>query len=261
MARSWQDLTTAEFAALDPAATMALLPVAAIEGHGPHLPVGTDALLNAGVLARALPGLPDGVLVLPPAVFGKSAEHEGFAGTLSLSAATLIALWSELGAAVRRAGVRKLLFLNSHGGQASVIEIVTRELRVREGMFAVGASLSALGRIEGLFPPAESAHGIHGGASETAQMLALHPELVRSERIADFAPASLAWEREYEFLRPEGPGVRFGWKSADLHPAGAIGNAGLGAAPAGERLVGARAAGLARLCAEILRFPLAALAP
>ncbi|MGC8468868.1 MAG: PfkB family carbohydrate kinase [Acetobacteraceae bacterium] len=245
MARFWQDLTTTEFAALDPATTMALLPVAAIEGHGPHLPVGTDAFLNAGVLARALPALPDAVLVLPPAVFGKSAEHEAFAGTLSVSAATLIALWSELGAAVRRAGVRKLLFLNSHGGQASVIEIVTRELRVREGMFAVGAALSALGRIEGLFPPAESGHGIHGGASETAQMLALHPERVRRERITDFAPASLAWEREYEFLRPEGPGVRFGWKSADLHPAGAIGNAGLASAQAGERLVAARAAGLA----------------
>lgn len=261
MAQFWQDLATPDFAALDPERTLALLPVAAIESHGPHLPLGTDALINAAILARALPLLPPEVLILPPAPFGKSAEHEGFPGTLSLSAATLIGLWSEIGAGVHRAGLRKILFLNSHGGQASVLEIVTRELRVRRGMFAVAAGLSALGRIEGLFPPDETAHGIHGGASETAQMLALHPGLVRAERIDDFAPASRDWAEAYELLRPEGPGVHFGWMSQDLHQSGALGDARLASSEAGERLVALRAAGLVRLAGEIIRFPLAGLRP
>ena len=131
--RCWQDMTTEEFAALDAARVIELLPVGAIEQHGPHLPVSTDACINQGILARALEQMPDDlpVTVLPMLPIGKSSEHLGFPGTLTLSAETLIRLWTEVGLSVARAGVRKLVLFNSHGGQPQVMDIVARDLRVR----------------------------------------------------------------------------------------------------------------------------------
>ena len=131
--RYWQDMTTREFAALDAARAIALLPLGAIEQHGPHLPVAVDACIVDGIVRRALELLPAAlpVTVLPLLPVGKSDEHLAFPGTLSLSAETLARLWTELGEAVARAGIRKLLLLNGHGGQPQVMEIVARDLRVR----------------------------------------------------------------------------------------------------------------------------------
>ena len=121
----WQELRSPEFEALDPERTVALLPVGAVEQHGPHLPVMVDAGLNQAIVERALGLLPEGtpVLVLPMTSYGKSDEHRDFRGTLTLSAETLGRVWHEIGVSVRRAGVRKLLFLNSHGGQPQVMQI------------------------------------------------------------------------------------------------------------------------------------------
>ena len=116
--RNWHDLTWPEIAAL-PARTVAILPTAAIEQHGPHLPLATDAEINAGILARTAPLLADGpdVLVLPMQAVGLSVEHIAYPGTLTGSAETLLSFWTEIGRSVARAGVRRLLLLNSHGGQ------------------------------------------------------------------------------------------------------------------------------------------------
>jgi creatinine amidohydrolase len=125
-------MTTTEFAAL-PADTVAVLPVAAVEQHGPHLPVYVDACLNEGVVARAIELLPPELPVtfLPMQAVGKSNEHLAFPGTLSLSAETLIRLWTEIAESVHRASVRKLVLFNSHGGQPQIMDIVARDLRVR----------------------------------------------------------------------------------------------------------------------------------
>lgn len=116
MARWWRDLAWTAFERLDPAATVAILPVAAVEQHGPHLPVGVDDFVNEGVVAAAMPMMPDSVLVLPPSYVGKSNEHLAYPGTLTLTAGTLIRVWTEIGECVARAGVRKFLVLNSHAG-------------------------------------------------------------------------------------------------------------------------------------------------
>jgi len=152
--RLWQDMTSAEFARLDGARVIALLPVGAIEQHGPHLPVAVDACINAGILARALELLPPDlpVSVLPMLPVGKSDEHLAFPGTLTLSAETLARLWTEVGQSVARAVVRKLVLFNSHGGQPQVMEIVARDLRVRLGMLAVAYSWYAAGVPPGLYP-------------------------------------------------------------------------------------------------------------
>jgi creatinine amidohydrolase len=249
-------MTTAEFAALPPD-TVAVLPVAAIEQHGPHLPVYVDACLNEGVVAKAITLLPPvlPVTFLPMQAVGKSNEHLAFPGTLSLSAETAIRLWTEIGEGVHRAGLRKLVFFNSHGGQPQIMDIVARDLRVRLGMFVVSASSYSFGTPPGVFAADELKHGIHGGAVETSMMLALRPELVHMDKAADFAPLSIALEREYKYLTPEGR-IGFGWQTQDMHPDGACGNALIADAAVGEKCVEHAARGLVALLEEVHRYPL-----
>ena len=185
--RFWAELTTRDFAHLQAspltAQAVAVLPVAAIEQHGPHLPLSVDATLLQGVVDAALPRLPAGLpaLFLPPQVVGLSTEHLAYPGTLSLAPATVIALWTEIGACVARAGVQKLLLLNGHGGQVSVMDIVARELRQHHGLLTYSSSWFSLPLpvdVQALFSAQEHRFGIHAGEIETSLMLALKPELV-----------------------------------------------------------------------------------
>jgi creatinine amidohydrolase len=260
--RYWQDMTTEEFAALDGVRAIALLPVGAIEQHGPHLPVSTDACINQGVLARALELMPDDlpVTVLPMLPVGKSDEHLGFPGTLTLSAATLIRLWTEVGESVARAGVRKLVLFNSHGGQPQVMDIVARDLRVRRGMLVVAYSWYAGGLPPGLFGQDEVRHGIHAGAIETSMMLHLRPDLVRMERAANFVSLMAEMAGHYRLLSPIGAG-KLAWQAQDLHPSGACGDATNADAARGRQLVEHAAQALVALLEEVDRYPLANLKP
>ncbi|MBV9539178.1 MAG: creatininase family protein [Acidisphaera sp.] len=256
-ARFWRDAAWTDFRVLDAERAVAILPVAAVEQHGPHLPVGVDAFINEGVMAAAIPLLPETAWVLPTSQIGKSDEHLAYPGTLSFSAETLIRLWTETGECVARAGFRKFVMVNSHGGQPQIMNIVARDLRVRLGMFAVSANLSGLNSERGLFSPLESRHGIHAGSNETSQMLHLRPDLVRPDRAENFAPATIAMEQRYRHLRAEGAAVGFGWQTQDLHPSGACGDATDADAERGRRVVQSKAEGVAALIAEIIAFPLA----
>lgn len=253
----WQDMSTEDFAQLD-AQTIAVLPVAAIEQHGPHLPVYVDTCINEGVVARTLELMPDdlAVTVLPTMPVGKSNEHLAFPGTLTLSAETLTRVWTEIGESVARAGLRKLVLFNSHGGQPQIMDIVARDLRVRLNMFVVTVSSYNLLAPEGLFPDQEIKHGIHGGSVETAIMRHLRPDLVRMEKAENFVPSSVAMEENYRHLRPEG-GIGFGWQAQDIHPSGAVGNALDADAERGRQLVENAAKGFVELLQEIDRYPLA----
>ncbi len=254
--RFWQDMTSAEFEALDAARVVALLPVGAIEQHGPHLPVAVDACINQGIVARALELLPDAlpVTVLPMLPVGKSNEHLAFAGTLTLSAETLGRLWTEIGELVARAGIKKLVLFNSHGGQPQVMEIVARDLRVRLGMLVVACSWYAAGIPPGLFPAEEVQDGIHAGAIETSMMLHLRPDLVQMDRAANFVPLMRAMRAEgYRLLSPTGPG-KLAWQAQDLHPSGAAGDATDADAGRGRQLVEHAARALADLLLEVDRF-------
>jgi creatinine amidohydrolase len=252
--RHWWDLTTAEFAALDMRGVVALLPVAAVEQHGPHLPVRVDAAINAGILRRALELLPAEVmlLVLPALVVGKSNEHLAFPGTLSLSYETLGRVWQEMAESVHRAGCRKIIFFNSHGGQPQLIDIVCRELRVRLNMLAVACSWYNVTEMADLIDAHELRHGIHGGAVETSMMLYLHPELVRMNLAQNFVSSAAAVEAENSVLRVEGS-TGFGWQTQDLNAAGACGDATRADAETGRQLIERAAAALATLVAEVSR--------
>jgi creatinine amidohydrolase len=255
--RRWQDMTTEAFAQLDAGQVIAVLPVAATEQHGPHLPLSTDARINQGVLERALELMPDDlrVTVLPMLPVGKSNEHLAFPGTLTLSAETLIRVWTEIGDSVARAGIRKLMLFNSHGGQLQVMDIVARDLRVRHGMVVVAYSWFSTGVPEGLFGDGEIRHGIHAGAIETSMMLFLEPDLVDMSRAANFCPLMTELAADYRHLSPTGAG-RLAWMAQDLHPSGACGDASDADAERGQALIEHAAQSLIALLREIDRYPL-----
>jgi creatinine amidohydrolase len=255
--RLWQDLPWTEFSTL-PAGTVAVIPTAAIEQHGPHLPVATDAVINEGILARIATLLPADVpvLLLPMQSVGLSVEHIRFPGTLTGSAETLLAFWTELGTSVARAGVRRLLFLNSHGGQPQILDLVCRRLRAEAKLFAVACSWGRLGLPDGLIDPMERRHGIHGGEIETSLMLRLRPDLVRMEHAQDFRSAWQDHEQTNRRLEAEGA-VGFGWETQDLNPAGALGNAARATVEKGEAILANAAARLAELLGEISAFDVA----
>ncbi|KAB7785632.1 creatininase family protein [Methylorubrum populi] len=256
-ARSWLDLTTEEIRTRDMSRAIAVLPVAAVEQHGPHLPLGTDTLIAEGYLERVARLVPDGldVLLLPVQAVGKSDEHDSFPGTLTLTAATALAAWTEIGASLHRAGCTRLVIASSHGGNSALIDLVAGELRGRFGMVAVTTSWSRLGLPEGLFPAEEIRHGIHAGGIETALMLALRPDLVRREHVAAFVPRTMAMARDFTLLRAGRPAA-FAWKTEDLHPSGALGDARLGTAEAGEAALDHGARTFVRLLEEVDRFTL-----
>ena len=237
---------------------MAVLPVAAVEQHGPHLPLSVDARLLEGVMAAALPLLPQAlpVLFLPPQNIGLSTEHLNYAGTLSLAPATVIALWTELGACVARAGIRKLLLLNGHGGQVSVMDIVARELRMHHGLLVYSSSWFGLvdDTANSRFDAHEHRFGIHGGEVETSMMLHLAPESVHMKRAEHFASSSEERARCYPLLG-NGRSAKMGWAIEDYHPAGAVGNAAAADAARGAAMVEAAARGLVQLLQEIQSLP------
>lgn len=256
-ARYWSDLTTEEFGARDRSRTVAVLPVAATEQHGPHLPLSTDTDIARGYLDRVVALTPDGIdaLILPIQTIGKSDEHDDFPGTLTLTAATALAAWTEIGASVAKAGLARLVIVSSHGGNSALIDLVAGDLRNRLGMVAVTTSWSRLGYPDGLFPADEIAHGIHAGGIETALMLALRPDLVRRDRIADFPSRGAAIARTHAVLRTGRPAA-LAWKAGDLHPAGALGDARLGTAEQGERLLDHGARRFVTLLGEVGGFDL-----
>lgn len=255
--RYWQELTRADFEAGDVGGWIAVLPVAAIEQHGPHLPVATDRVINEGCLEAALALLPPDlpVLVLPVQAVGKSNEHIHSPGTLTLGHETLIRLLVDLGESVARAGVRKLVLLNSHGGNVAVLDIVARELRLRCGMLCVAASWARFGQPEGLYDAFESTYGIHGGDMETSAMLALRPELVRMDRAARFGSLQEQLVRQGAQLRAHGPNG-FGWLAQDLNPEGVVGDASVATAEKGRASIAFMAARFVELLQEMHAFSL-----
>jgi creatinine amidohydrolase len=199
----------------------AVLPVGAVEQHGPHMPISTDIATIEGVVAATAPKLPDDlpVLFLPPTAYGKSNEHSLYPGTVTLSAQTLMALWMDIGASVARAGVRKLVFFNAHGGQMNVMDIVTRDLRERHSMMIVAANWYTLGQPPGMFTEHELRHGIHAGDLETSVMLALAPQTVQMQHARHFRSLTerLAEENRFLSITPTG---KLGWPTQDLNRQG-----------------------------------------
>ncbi len=265
--RFWSDLGTLDFARRQASGaaqrTVAVLPVGATEQHGPHLPLNVDTTLVDGIVAASLAHLPESldVLFLPTQAVGKSNEHQRFPGTLTLSAETLIRLWTEIGESVARAGVRKLVLFNAHGGQVSVMDIVARDLRTRCDLLVYSVNWYDLplgDEVHGLFPAEEHRFGVHAGEIETSMMLALKPEQVDMTQARDFRSTSQDRAQSYPILG-NGRSAKLGWQMQDYHPQGAAGNAARATAEKGQAVVQAAGRQLALLLQEVDRLPLSTL--
>ena len=269
--RFWADWTTQDFAKMRAAGALehlvAVLPVAATEQHGPHLPLSVDSTLVDGVVKSAVAQLaaPVQALFLPTQTIGLSPEHAAFAGTLTLKAETLIRLWTDIGESVAATGVKKLVLLNSHGGQAGVMDIVARDLRARLDMLVYSVNWYALPLLDAqgqdanaLFSADEHRFGIHAGDIETSMMLALAPERVCMEHAQNFESTSQQRAQSYAILG-NGKSAKLGWQMQDYNPHGAVGNAAAATAEKGRAVVEGAGRALAVLLSEIHRLPLSTL--
>jgi len=253
----WAELKSSDFRSLDPEKTIVILPIAAIEQHGPHLPVMTDMAIAEGMLALLRERLPDelSVLTLPMQAVGKSNEHLLSRGTLSLSAATLSHVLVEIAEGVCRAGLRKMVLANSHGGNVSVLANVARELRVRFDMLAVPTQWSRFGLPGGIYDAIEATHGIHAGDIETSLMLAFRPDLVSMAEAKNFVSTAVAMEKEFAYLSADGAHA-YGWIAQDLNAEGAVGDASKATAQKGRRTAEHQVDGFIALLHDMTVFSL-----
>jgi len=253
--RDWTEIRWADAGPTDAARWIAVLPLAATEQHGPHLPLATDVLIADAYLARVRKLLPATVPAsfLPVEPVGISTEHIDYPGTQTLPNDVALRKWTAIGEEVARRGVKKLVIITSHGGNSAAMMLVAQDLRAHHKLFVVTTSWSRLSGADKLFPAEEVRHGIHGGAVETSIMLARYPDQVRQDAIADFPASSVAMETQYRWLSTQRP-APFAWQAQDLNASGAIGNATLAVPEKGERLLDQGARAFCELLTEVDNF-------
>jgi creatinine amidohydrolase len=251
--RNFAYLNWKQVDALPRESTLLVLPTAAIEQHGPHLPLATDTLINNILLGHAFEKLPSQspIYALPPIHYGKSNEHIGFPGTLSVSAATFMAVLRDLGASISNAGFHKLVLYNTHGGNTSLIDVMARDLRAEFGLRTFALHGSGGIPFEGL-DPQERAYGFHAGEVETAFLLASVPELVDRSAytvnyIADIAKPAL--------LRPENAPAVFSWLTQDIAPSGVLGDPRPATPEKGAQWIEEAATQIATLLQAMYHYP------
>lgn len=258
----WGDLTTVDLQRIDPLSAVAILPLGAVEQHGPHLPLATDLKIAEALMERLRSRrLKRGTaLILPALPFGESTEHRDFAGTVTVDAETLIALWCAVGRSVARSGLRRMVLLNTHGGQGGLAEIVALRLRADHDLFAVVANSYHLGTPEGSFSEREKRFGLHAGWIETSLMQHLQPASVQLGAARDFTSAEESMTASTTDLSAVGR-ARFGWMAQDLNAEGATGAAARGDAAEGAALMDHLTDRLTALLDDVVGFDLDALKP
>jgi creatinine amidohydrolase len=267
----WADCATTHFRALQASGAIsevvAVLPVAATEQHGPHLPLKVDTAIVDGVIDAAIAHLAahSQALFLPTQTVGFSPEHARFAGTLTLKAETVLRLWTELAESVAATGVRKLLIFNAHGGQANLMDLVARDLRARLDMLVFSVNWYALplsspqGKdLNSMFSPEEQRFGVHAGDLETSMMLAIDSAHVNMAVASSFSSSAQVRASSFDILG-NGKTAKFAWQMQDYNPAGAAGNAGAATVEKGTAVLDAAGRSLAALLSEIERIDLSTL--
>ena len=251
-ARNFSYLSWKQVDALPRATTLLVLPTAAIEQHGHHLPLATDTLINNLLLGKALERIPAElpIYALPPVCYGKSNEHIGFPGTLSVSAQTFLAVVRDLGASIATAGFTKLVLYNTHGGNSSLVDVLARDLRAEFGLRTFSLFGSGGATFEGVSAQ-ERDYGFHAGEIETAFLLHATPELVHT---SEYTTNYIARVDQPELLKPEGSSANFAWLTKDIAPSGVMGDPGPATAENGERWSNEAARRIAEILLAMYNF-------
>ncbi|MGI9371770.1 MAG: creatininase family protein [Hyphomicrobiales bacterium] len=252
MKRFWRDMATTDFTG-DTSDWIAVLPLAAVEQHGPHLPVGVDAFIAEGLVDRTAAALGDDskATFLPVQQVCKSNEHISFPGTLTIGWHSTIQSWIDIGESIARAGVRKLIMITSHGGNNAPMEIAARELRQSLGMLVVTTSWGKLGKWQEIYDYRGTYTDIHAGLSETSLMMALRPDLVDTSKQEGFSSAQTVLKETHEHLGYHSSNANISWLSEDLNSAGAVGDASIATAELGEREITSILEGFNKLIEEV----------
>ena len=230
--------------------SVAVLPLGAVEQHGPHLPLSTDFTIASATADAAVSAAGDNFWLLPALAYTKSDEHAWSSGTLWLSWDTVMRMLVDIGNSLAASPVRRLVFLNGHGGNSALLQVACRELRRRFGFKTFLMHPGVPPDQGGVSPAGELGMGIHGGLNETSVMLHLRPDLVHLDLAVRSVPESLT---DYEYVG-FGKQVSFGWLSDDFGTNGTIGDP-TGATPElGKRLFEAGVGKCAAAFAEIARF-------
>ena len=250
--RNFAYKTWKEIDALPRESTLLVLPTAAIEQHGHHLPLATDTLINNLLLGKALELIAEDVHIyaLPPVCYGKSNEHIGFPGTLSVSASTFMAVVRDLGASVAAGGFQKLTLFNTHGGNTSLVDVMARDLRAEFGLRTFTLFGSAGVKFESVSQQ-ERTYGFHAGEIETAFLLHGTPELVKTDQ---YTSNYIARVEAPGLLKPEGSSANFAWLTRDIAPSGVMGDPTLASAENGEKWVNEAAGKIAAVLMEMYHF-------
>jgi creatinine amidohydrolase len=250
--RNFAYLTWKQVDALPRETTLLVLPTAAIEQHGRHLPLATDTLINNLLLGKALALVPADlpIYVLPPVCYGKSNEHIGFPGTLSLRAETLMAVVRDIGASIAAAGFRRLVLYNTHGGNTSIVDVLARDLRAEFGLRTFSLFGSPGAKFDGVSEQ-ERTYGFHAGEIETAYLLHATPELVHK---TEYAANYIASVSKPEPIKPEGSAANFAWLTRDISSSGVLGDPSAATAEHGEQWSNDAAARIAELLAAMVKF-------
>lgn len=243
-------LTWKQVDALPRDRTLMVLPTAAIEQHGHHLPLATDTLINNYLLGLALKKVPADlpIFALAPVCYGKSNEHVGYPGTLSLSRDTFMHTLRDLGMSLHAAGFRRLVFFNSHGGNHSLLDVMARDLRAELGLRTF--CLFGGGGASGLNPQ-EAAYGFHAGEVETALLLEATPELVHRDQ---YTVNYIAQVGDPAILKPEFAYATFAWLTRDIAPSGVMGDPGPATAEKGRAWAEEMSDRIARALQEMYAF-------
>lgn len=251
-ARNFAYLTWKQVDALPRETTLLVLPTAAIEQHGHHLPLATDTLINNLLLGKALQLVPSdlSIYVLPPVCYGKSNEHLGFPGTLSVSAQTFLAVVRDLGASIAASEFKKVVLYNTHGGNTSLVDILARDLRAEFGLRTFSLFGSPGATFEGVSEQ-ERTYGVHAGEIETAYLLHGAPELVHPN---EYTKNYIARVDDPELLKPEGSSANFAWLTRDIAPSGVLGDPTAASAENGERWADEAAARIAEILVAMYKF-------
>lgn len=229
-------------------------PVGAIEQHGPHLPIVVDSAIGMAVLGKAFEHLDPEIpaYALPPLYYGKSNEHWHFPGTITLSAQTLTAVLMETGESLYRAGFRKLILMNSHGGQPQIMDIVARDLHVAYDDFEVFPFFTwRVPHItKQLLTEKEGWLGIHAGDAETSLLLSILPEQVKMDRAVTEYPYGLPEDSLLTLER----NLPIPWTTRDISESGVIGDAKAATQEKGDRILDSLAKGWAEVIRDVHRF-------